>query len=138
MQASTLTHRGFRMTSGHQRLPDGDMLPAIEHAGNSTVGSAADSASIAAIFSRPRNDAPWWVLPILTFFAGLSIPLAMLMTVNATPDHQRGISEGIAIGMKMAVERSSTQERALYLAGVNAGRHAERNGLPDPVPPSVR
>lgn len=52
--------------------------------------------SEANLFSRPRSDAPWWVLPILTFLTGIALTAAVLMPSVSTPDYKRGHSEGYA------------------------------------------
>jgi hypothetical protein len=109
MQSSALLNRGFPSMSEQNLLPDDETRPAKP--GTQTGNSVDDS--VAAIFSRPRNDAPWWVLPLLTFFAGVAIPGAALVGVNATPDYQRGVAAGYAIGRADAAMEISREHEDL-------------------------
>lgn len=55
-------------------------------------------------FTRPANDAPWWVLPILTFIVGVAITAAVLMPIHTTPEYLRGKADGFREGRVSADE----------------------------------
>src|SRR5262249_6056597 len=55
------------------------------------------------LFSPPRSDAPWWVLPILTFFSGAAITASVLLPAISTPDYQRGHAAGYTAGWQDGV-----------------------------------
>ena len=60
--------------------------------------------SEANLFSRPRSDAPWWVLPILTFITGIALTAAVLMPSVSTPEYKRGHADGYDQGMSECVD----------------------------------
>lgn len=64
-----------------------------------------------SLLSPPRNDAPWWVVPLLTFALGFAIAAAVLMPTASTPDYQRGYKVGFDAAWN---ERSTTMSQSDY------------------------
>lgn len=84
------------------------------------LSSVAEStmSDIPSVFSKPVNDAPWWVVPILTFFCGVAVTAALLMPSKSMPDYQRGHVDGHKAGFATAAE----QWDVMFQHGVAKGR----------------
>lgn len=87
----------------------------------------------ARIFSPPRSDAPWWVLPILTFVTGVAITAAVLMPSVSAPEYTRGHADGYKAGHDDANRDASNREQLAIYSGAIAGYQAAQRGEPLPV-----
>lgn len=78
---------------------------------------------VSNLLSRPGNDAPWWILPIVAFVLGATVAIAAMMPIAMTPDYQRGHRDGYSHGWNDAQVSAAKNDAVYYHKGLVQGHH---------------
>lgn len=106
----------------------------VQSASAVDFGDVESGMESPSLFSETAHErAPWWVLPVLAFCAGFAIPSAVLVTVNAQPEYQRGYAAGYTAGRKEPMDDANERVREATFNGIRLGYVAAQRGEPMPV-----